>query len=89
VDTAVRERYLQIIEERAKCGRNGAAWQADTVHALEERGLDRVQALSRMLVLYCEGMHSNEPVHTWPVPRGAPRHTGHRHANGADSPAAC
>ena len=38
------------------------------VRRLEERGADRPTALSGMLRLYAEGMHSNEPVHTWPLP---------------------
>lgn len=64
----VRQRYLTVIEERAKTGRNGATWQIQTVRALEAKGADRATALTRMLALYCEHMHSNEPVHTWPVP---------------------
>ncbi len=64
----VRDRYLGIIEDRAKTGRNGATWQTETVHALEARGQDRAEALRQMLALYVEGMHANEPVHTWPVP---------------------
>jgi len=68
VSTAVRDRYLGVIEQRAKTGRNGASWQVDTVHAFERRGDDRRTALTRMLTLYREGMHANEPVHTWPVP---------------------
>jgi hypothetical protein len=68
VSAGVRDRYLGIIEARAKTGRNGATWQAGTVHALEAGGADRAEALAQMLRLYCEGMHSNEPVHTWPVP---------------------
>jgi hypothetical protein len=63
----VRERYLGIIEGRAKAGRNGATWQVDQVRALQAGGLDRAQALTKMLSLYCERMHSNEPVHTWDV----------------------
>lgn len=64
----VRERYLGIIEARAKSGRNGAVWQTETVAALEAGGADRAAALCRMLELYSQHMHSNEPVHTWPVP---------------------
>jgi hypothetical protein len=64
----VRERYLSIIEARAKTGRNGAVWQTEAVRALEERGADRAAALTQMLELYCGHMHSNEPVHTWPLP---------------------
>ena len=61
----VRDRYLGVIEGRAKTGRNGATWQVDTVHTLEGRGLGRCDALAEMLRRYCELMHSNEPVHTW------------------------
>jgi gamma-glutamyl:cysteine ligase YbdK (ATP-grasp superfamily) len=68
VSPSVRDRYLGIVEQRAKLGRNGASWQAETVHALQERGQTRIEALTTMMGLYREGMHSNEPVHTWPVP---------------------
>lgn len=61
------DRYLTVIEARATSGVNGATWQADTVASLEERGLDRAAALRRMLELYVENMHTNEPVHTWRV----------------------
>ena len=30
--------------------------------------MTRPQALAEMLRLYCEQMHSNEPVHTWDGP---------------------
>jgi hypothetical protein len=66
VATAVRERYLGVIEGRAKSGYTGAAWQVHTVRALQERdGLARPQALAEMLRRYCRHMHSNEPVHSW------------------------
>jgi hypothetical protein len=64
----VRHHFLGVIEGRAKTGRNGSRWQVATVHALQERGLTRPQALAEMLHLYCERMHSNEPVHTWDGP---------------------
>ena len=47
--------------------RNGSAWQVATVQALQERGMTRPEALAEMLRLYCERMHSNEPVHTWDI----------------------
>ncbi|QCH22091.1 glutamate-cysteine ligase family protein [Mycobacteroides salmoniphilum] len=65
VATEVRERYLGVIEARATSGINGSAWQTHTVGALEERGSSRRAALTEMLRMYCEHMHSNEPVHTW------------------------
>jgi hypothetical protein len=66
VSAAVRDRYLGVIESRAKTGLNGAAWQVRTVAALQEQdGLTRPRALAEMLRRYAELMHSNEPVHTW------------------------
>ena len=65
VAAEVRDRYLGVIEGRAKTGRNGSAWQVATVRALQEQGLPRPQALAEMLRRYCGLMHSNEPVHTW------------------------
>jgi hypothetical protein len=66
----VRRRYLDVIEQRCKLGRNGATWQVAAVQALESKGLDRASALREMLRRYAAGMHSNEPVHTWDLPRG-------------------
>jgi hypothetical protein len=68
VSADVRNRYLGVIEGRAKTGRNGSVWQVETVRALQRRGLARPQALAEMLRLYCERMHGNEPVHTWDGP---------------------
>jgi hypothetical protein len=65
VAAEVRDRFLGVIESRAKTGRNGAVWQVSTVRALEEGGLSRPAALAEMLRRYCEHMHTNEPVHTW------------------------
>jgi hypothetical protein len=62
------DRLLGIIEQRCLTGQNGAAWQAATVAELTgKRGLDRAEALRVMTERYTEHMHSNEPVHTWPV----------------------
>lgn len=69
VSVAVRDRFLTIIQERAKRRANGASWQVATVTALEERGMDRQAALTEMTQRYAEHMHSNEPVHTWEVVR--------------------
>ncbi|OBF90070.1 glutamate--cysteine ligase [Mycobacterium sp. 852002-51163_SCH5372311] len=65
VDAQVRDRFLGVIEGRAKTGRNGAHWQVSTVRALQDGGMTRPQALAEMLRRYCEHMHANEPVHTW------------------------
>ena len=70
VDAAVRDHLLGIIEQRCIHHMNGAEWQARTFHSIDERRrpLDRRDSLREMLRLYIELMHSNEPVHTWPVP---------------------
>ncbi|MGH3968587.1 MAG: glutamate--cysteine ligase [Mycobacterium sp.] len=67
VAAEARDRFLGVIEGRAKTGRNGAVWQVSTVRTLQEGGLTRPAALAEMLRRYCEHMHANEPVHTWPV----------------------
>ncbi|MFD0891060.1 glutamate--cysteine ligase, partial [Streptosporangium algeriense] len=68
VDARVRDRLLTIVERRCVTGRTGARWQTGTVAALETLdGLDRHEALRRMTLRYIEHMHTNEPVHTWPL----------------------
>ena len=67
MDPAVRDRLLGIIERRCTTHINGAEWQAQTFHRIDEdkRPLDRRDSLREMLGRYVEHMHSNEPVHTW------------------------
>ena len=67
--TAVRDRYLGIIEERCKAEMNGAAWQVRCVDRLQDRGANRDEALRRMLHRYVDNMHEGEPVHRWSLPR--------------------
>ncbi len=64
VDSAVVDRLLGIIEARCLTQQNGATWQVATVEAI---GGDRPGALRGMLARYVELMHSNDPVHTWPI----------------------
>ena len=47
------DRLLDIVEQRCLTGQNGAA--------------DRGEALRLMTQRYIEHMHTNEPVHTWPI----------------------
>jgi len=68
VHPVARDRLLGIVERRCVEEANGASWQARTFRRLyDERGLDREAALREMTVRYRDHMHSNEPVHTWPV----------------------
>lgn len=70
VASEVADRFLGIIEGRVASGRNGATWQVSTVAALQAGGMSRPDALAEMLRRYCVHMHSNRPVHTWPVELG-------------------
>jgi hypothetical protein len=66
VAPATRDRLLGVIEGRCATGRNGAAWQTRAVERLEARHhLTRPWALHEMLRRYGEGLHHNQPVHTW------------------------
>ena len=68
VATQDADRLLGIIERRCVSLRNGASWQSQVFHHLHEnKGLDRPAALREMTRRYREHMHSNEPVHDWPV----------------------
>lgn len=55
-----RDRLLGIIGERCRTARNGATWQ---IAAAARHG----GSLSSMLTEYREHMHSNVPVHEWPL----------------------
>jgi gamma-glutamyl:cysteine ligase YbdK (ATP-grasp superfamily) len=69
VDSAVANRLLGIIEQRCIRQTNGAEWQVRTFHRTDEEKQppDRRDSLREMLRRYIEHMHTNEPVHTWPV----------------------
>jgi gamma-glutamyl:cysteine ligase YbdK (ATP-grasp superfamily) len=67
VDSADADRLLEIVERRCVLLTNGAGWQVAAFHRLYDR-LDRGDALREMTVRYRDHMHSNEPVHTWPLP---------------------
>jgi hypothetical protein len=69
IDASVRDRLLGIIERRCVLLRNGASWQSELFHHhYDERGMNRLDALRAMTLRYREHMHSNEPVHDWPMP---------------------
>jgi hypothetical protein len=62
------DRLLGIIERRCVLLRNGAAWQTQVFHRLyEDKAMDRHEALRQMTRRYREHMHSNQPVHDWPI----------------------
>ncbi|MBV9856155.1 MAG: glutamate--cysteine ligase [Streptosporangiaceae bacterium] len=67
VSAAQADRLLGIVERRCLTGQTGAAWQIATTDALAGRGSGRDQALQEMTQRYIEHMHTNQPVHDWPV----------------------
>lgn len=67
VDQQLIGRYLDVIRERARTEQNGASWQIAYLRRLEEKGLERTRALAEMTKRYWENMHSNSPVHEWPL----------------------
>ncbi len=68
VDPPIADRLLGFIEQSCLTGQTGAAWQVATCRAIEQGGtVDRHEALRLMTQRYIEHMHTNEPVHTWPV----------------------
>jgi gamma-glutamyl:cysteine ligase YbdK (ATP-grasp superfamily) len=68
VDPPIRDHLLGIVEGRCTTRRNGATWQTTMTRRLEDRRkLSRDEALHEMLRRYTDLMHSNEPVHTWPL----------------------
>jgi gamma-glutamyl:cysteine ligase YbdK (ATP-grasp superfamily) len=68
VDPAQADRLLGIIEQRCLTGQNGASWQIATAAALDEgSGRDRLETLRQVTQRYIEHMHTNAPVHAWPV----------------------
>jgi hypothetical protein len=69
LDPTERDRLLGIIEQRCLTSRNGATWQVETLHRLESADhLDRPEALREVVRHYVDLMHSNRPVHEWPIP---------------------
>jgi len=67
VDQEACDRYLGVLEERARTRQTGAQWQHDAVAAAEGRGADRHEALHGMLIRYAELMRDGAPVATWPA----------------------
>lgn len=68
IDSALVDRYTEVLTERARTGRNGARWQIDAVARLESMGANRDEALAEMTRLYRLNMLTSAPVHTWPLP---------------------
>ncbi len=68
VDRAETDVLLGIIEQRCLKQINGASWQTQVFHHLyDDRGMERLEAMREVVRRYRALMHTNEPVHTWPL----------------------
>lgn len=61
------DRYLGVIEERAKAHTNGARWQLRAFTKLKKES-NRDEALSVLTSCIIENQSKDQPVHTWPMP---------------------
>lgn len=69
VESADRNRFLKVIEERCRRRVNGASWQAAAYRRAVDGGLERAKALAAVTRRYAELARTGEPVHDWPVGR--------------------
>jgi CBS domain-containing protein len=67
VDKADIDRYLGVIEERAKKHMNGARWQLRAFTKLIKE-VSRDEAVSVLTASIVENQTKNKPVHTWKLP---------------------
>lgn len=72
VDKEIIDKYLDIVEARARTKQNGANWQLRTLAAIEPWGTtpktpEREGALAEMMRRYLELQQTGKPVHTWPT----------------------
>ncbi|WP_231123833.1 glutamate--cysteine ligase family protein [Nocardioides sambongensis] len=68
VSSAEADHYLGIIEQRCLTGRNGAEWfvrRMREVGSPDDDAQRRFAALRTVLREYRQGMHANQPVHSW------------------------
>ena len=67
VDSADADRYLGVIEERAKRHTNGARWQLRAFTQLTER-VPRDEAVTIMTACMLRNQEAEMPVHEWQLP---------------------
>ena len=69
VDKADIDKYLGIIEERAKAHMNGARWQLRAYTKLKKEVNNRDEALSILTSCILNQQDKGNPVHTWEMPK--------------------
>ena len=66
IDSADRDRYLDVIEERVKTLKTGSQWILDSLAAMKSAGT-KSECLSAVVAGTIRRQRKNEPVHGWPV----------------------
>jgi CBS domain-containing protein len=66
IDSGDVDRYLGVIEERARSHRTGSQWALDSLATMGDGATEdtRLTALTKAML---DGQHAASPVHTWPV----------------------
>jgi len=67
VDSGDIDRYMGIIEERAKQNMNGSRWQLRAYTKLSKE-VSRDEALCGLTASIIKNQQANKPVHTWELP---------------------
>lgn len=65
VDSDEIAHYVGLFQARVDSGVTGAVWQRRTLEHLLTRGVERQEALRRMLERYVANFESGRPVHDW------------------------
>ncbi|PSR12133.1 MAG: CBS domain-containing protein [Bacteroidetes bacterium] len=68
IATADIDKYLGIIEERAKAHMNGARWQLRAFTKLKKE-VNRDEAVSILTAYMLDQQNEGKPVHTWEMPK--------------------
>lgn len=68
VDGGDIDKYLGIIEERAKAHMNGARWQLRAYTSLRQE-VNRDEAVTILTACILKNQDQGEPVHTWKMPK--------------------
>jgi CBS domain-containing protein len=66
VDSAVADRYLQVVDERVASGQTGAAWMIRSLAALKDQGT-LTEQLAAVTAASMRRQRDGEPVHRWPL----------------------
>jgi CBS domain-containing protein len=65
IDQADSDRYLGIIEARARSGRTGSQWMLDSFSDIQRKGVPRDEIVSAITSSIYHQQYQGKPVHEW------------------------